>query len=126
MSVRVPPLWIWLRFPVVPFINAADGWLTENPDYLRLESWWRDVPTNASAGGDAWSQHLIGTALDVIYDDPAARDRALQSAGKYGLVALPSGRGRTVHVQLLPAFTLRDAALRAGFETFDSIVQTYA
>jgi hypothetical protein len=41
-----------------------------------ITSWWRSPAHNAAVGGEAGSLHLIGGALDVVYDGqpPALED----------------------------------------------------
>ena len=41
--------------------------------FIRPTSWWRDVDRNRIVGGATYSQHLIGTAVDLV-ESPAARE----------------------------------------------------
>ena len=63
-----------------------------------VTSWWRSAATNARVGGASTSQHLLGTAFDVVGPDPGAIARAFASAG---FVVIPESDH--VHVQAWPA-----------------------
>lgn len=59
-----------------------------------VTSWWRTPPRNRGLGdGDAASQHLAGTAVDVVFDDGGGPDLGLfrATAREYGLEAIPEG-----------------------------------
>lgn len=73
---------------------------------VRPTSGFRDPRTNAAVGGDPSSQHLVGTARDLVpvnitYAELASRARA---SGLFGFVLDESiytkGTGAHVHVQL--------------------------
>lgn len=89
-----------------------------------VTSWWRDPARNRAVGGDAFSQHLLGTAYDIdvtsFFLTPAAREharlavqRAFQQAGWVTMVHAVAGGRRHVHVQAWPA----GLAQRAGLFT---------
>jgi hypothetical protein len=70
-------------------------------------SWWRSVAHNlATEGADPCSQHLYGLASD--WQTNERTELAIALAPQFGLVAVPTGTGRTaVHVQYYPSGTLR-------------------
>lgn len=90
---------------VDPFLQAANyaaqvaGYLTW---YLRQEqlkptvtSWYRDPEHNAAVGGDPFSWHQIGAALDIVSDHP---DIIVYAAQHAGLDAIDEGD----HVHIEP------------------------
>jgi hypothetical protein len=88
---------------------------------VELTSWWRSAARNAETrGAAAYSQHLVGTAIDGQAQDPSISRAELlpivQRAGaRYG-VSVPSApseaSGRSVHAQALPVGAVRTMALR--------------
>ncbi len=53
-----------------------------------LTSWFRDVLANADAGGDAYSQHLVGLAFDA--DGPLEqKDEFVRALRRVGHVVVP-------------------------------------
>lgn len=75
-----------------------------------VTSWWRDPATNARAGGSPQSQHLLGTALDLVGDP----QRIALVAAEAGFVVVVEGDH--VHVQAWPAGAPQRAGLfRSAF-----------
>jgi len=68
---------------------------------MQVTSWWRTVSRNADAGGHPESQHLVGTAFDVLPADPAL-EGAMEMAGFIGVM-----RPTHLHLQAFPAGLLR-------------------
>jgi hypothetical protein len=89
---------------------------------VQVTSWWRDPTRNASAGGQTYSQHLLGCAMDAV--SPVGNARLLAAATKaaalYGTQAIMSERG-AVHVQGLPYGMVRSILTREP-----NLVQTAA
>lgn len=71
-----------------------------------VTSWYRDSTHNRMVGGDPWSQHLVGLAIDVDSDDLAETRRLLQEAGLYAF-----DERTHVHGQVWPAGLLRRLVL---------------
>jgi hypothetical protein len=76
-----PPSIVWTVERFSPgfwreFVNAL--WYAYHRTPFQVTSWWRSPQHNAEVGGDADSQHQLGTAVDVI---PAAAGSALRAAG---------------------------------------------
>lgn len=98
MSIQIPPPEIlddWRPFVVqflVKLIPIADGMQS-------ITSFWRSPEKNRQVHGSPKSQHLIGTALDVVPrgDFEAFKERARLA----GLVAV--NEGDHVHLQLFQA-----------------------
>ena len=88
---RLPTLWPAWRDALQRVEQSLGG------DVV-VTSWWRDSAHNAAVGGDAHSQHLLGTAFDVVGPNPAEIARAFASAG---FVVIPEADH--VHVQAWPA-----------------------
>lgn len=64
-------------------------------------SYWRSPQENLAARGHPESQHLIGTAMDIVAPQPTAAYIEIQvQARNAGLVALD--RGSHIHFQLWP------------------------
>lgn len=75
-----------------------------------VTSWWRDATTNARAGGSPQSQHLLGTALDLVGDTA----RIAMVARDVGFVVMVESDH--VHLQAWPAGAPQRAGLfRAAF-----------
>lgn len=76
-----PPSIVWTVERFAPgFWRAflAALWQAYHQQPFRVTSWWRSPAHNAEVGGDADSQHQLGTAVDVV---PAAAGEALRAAG---------------------------------------------
>jgi len=63
-----------------------------------ITSWWRDRRNNEIHGGQEFSQHLVGLALDLDVQDT---NRLIADLRREGLFVLDEGDH--VHVQLFPA-----------------------
>jgi len=51
-----------------------------------VTSWWRTADRNREIGGKEGSLHLVGMAVDVVYDDGLPpHDKAKAMAAKLGL-----------------------------------------
>ena len=70
-------------------------------------SWWRGIEENRRVGGDPFSQHLVGLAVDVALVQNTARGRSalIASAARAGLRGVDERDH--VHLQLWPAGQLR-------------------
>jgi hypothetical protein len=108
-QVQVPPDPLVVQF-LDPMRAVVLTWLTVAQVLpVEITSWWRDEARNAAAGGNAGSQHLIGTAIDAL-SPGMTRTQLLafvEPAARYFGVTAPlegsSTSGRSVHVQGLPA-----------------------
>jgi uncharacterized protein YcbK (DUF882 family) len=69
---------------------------------FRISSWLRTLSHNAEVGGATNSQHLIGTAVDLVPLGMSTEQLA-SIAQRSGLFAYVLDEGDHVHVQLLPA-----------------------
>ena len=104
MSVMAPPQGLMRTIELIfgpGFWNrwASGAWSRAGAGFV-VTSWYRDPARNASVGGAAKSQHLIGLAIDL----------AGPSHGKAALAAELQAEGFTVidegdhlHVQTFPA-----------------------
>lgn len=84
---------------------------------LRLTSWWRSAERNAAikspkypTGGAPFSQHLLGTALDINGSVVGVPQATLARAAgalmaAYGLQPPITSEGSSVHLQAYPAET---------------------
>lgn len=102
-----------IRPPPAAFVAAAPVFYRSFVDRLNpiivafggtVSSWYRDPVRNRQVGGNPCSQHLIGTAADVVLepDQVAAFVVAVRRAG-FGAL----DEGDHVHVQALPVGTTR-------------------
>lgn len=97
-----PPASIWQRVEQISpghylhFISHLNSALRNHRG--TVTSWWRDRGTNEIHGGEEFSQHLIGLALDLDVQDP---NRLIADLRREGLVVIDEGSH--VHVQLFPA-----------------------
>jgi len=60
-----------------------------------VTSWWRDRRNNEIHGGEEFSQHLLGLAVDLDAEDP---NRLIADLRREGLVVVDEGDH--IHVQL--------------------------
>lgn len=108
MAAQIPPAVLIRRFEpqlakLGAWWRAASREAKAKGGRLRLTSWWRSKAKNeATSGSASASQHLAGTAIDVVGIDLATAKRL---AEPLGLTAIASQRG-AVHVQALPAGTV--------------------
>lgn len=66
-----------------------------------VTSWWRSSAHNAAVGGAPWSQHRLGTAMDVAPLDTHFLECLAGALRRAGLISVPYGQH--VHAQLLQA-----------------------
>lgn len=69
---------------------------------LTPTSWWRSAQANARVGGNEYSQHLLGLAIDLVAEDKPAATAAFE---RMGFIVIDEGDH--LHVQTLPAGWLR-------------------
>ena len=71
MAVERPPpaLINALRNSWGPLFQAL-SWVMQAQPGLALTSWWRSRAHNMAVGGRPTSQHLIGTAFDLVGPEP--------------------------------------------------------
>jgi len=94
---RVPGGYAWFRSRV----ESANAGLP-----VRASSWWRSPTKNQTVGGQQYSQHLLGFAIDLVYANAQARASGIARMKQLGLWTLDEGDH--VHVQLFPAGTLEN------------------
>lgn len=99
MSVRPPPA-MFRGFAGTTFAQRA-SWASRNLD-VAPTSWYRTPAENAAVGGDPFSQHLVGWALDVTGPGSSLYAKQARVAGLTAEV-----EAGHVHVQLFPAGILR-------------------
>lgn len=63
-----------------------------------VTSWIRTSQRNYQVGGHPQSQHLTGTAVDLVLDDFENKPAVLEAARKLNLVAIDEGDH--IHIQL--------------------------
>lgn len=63
-----------------------------------VSSWIRTPERNKRVGGHPQSQHLTGTACDLVTDQVEDKQPLIEAATKLGLVALDEGDH--IHIQL--------------------------
>ena len=68
---------------------------------LSITSWIRSKKHNAAVGGQPTSQHLLGTAVDVVLDDPNDKGDFSLDAARLQLTVVTEGDH--LHVQELPS-----------------------
>jgi len=85
---------------------------------LQATSWFRSVADNAGVGGDRFSQHLGGVALDLVADNPRRSAEALRGAGLLVVEEFDH-----LHVQTFPAGVMQEfGVLQAlGVDPFAAI-----
>lgn len=66
-----------------------------------VTSWVRTTKRNTEVGGHPASQHLTGTAVDLVLDDFTRKEELLKAARKLNLIAIDEGDH--IHIQLYKA-----------------------
>lgn len=100
--VETPPDWIVRIVEFLSpgfygrFFQALVNAIGTNP--IQVTSWYRTPLSNQQVGGDPFSQHLLGFALDVVVDDPFRMRQRFRDMGLTSVV-----EGDHVHVQVFPA-----------------------
>lgn len=72
-------------------------WLCGEHD-ASVTSWLRTPARNKQVGGHPQSQHLIGTAIDLVCDQEDDKQPLMEAARKLGLIAFDEGDH--IHIQL--------------------------
>jgi hypothetical protein len=106
MSVERPPAAMW-GFATYSFVNRVVA--AGRRHDVTATSWWRSPSENARVGGDPFSQHLVGWAVDAV--GPGSTAFAKQ-ARLYGLTAVVESTH--VHLQLFPPGILRRLAISSA------------
>lgn len=90
----------WWRPVVAEFLRRV-GLMQGGGDFV-VSSFIRTRAHNAAVGGVPNSQHLLGTAIDLVPNDGDLEGLAMyaQQLGAFGYV---TNEGDHVHLQLLPA-----------------------
>jgi len=105
MPVEAPPSSIWRPVEgLAPglyrdFVNRFVYGVRDRR--VAVSSWYRSPQHNQHVGGDPYSQHLLGLAVDFESDAPQL---AVTALSQLGLVAL--NEGDHVHVQRFSAGTV--------------------
>lgn len=97
--VQAPPAYLD-GYVVRSFINrtmAAAGSLDVTPT-----SWYRSISDNARVGGDPFSQHLVGWAIDAVGPDQQMFAKRLRLSG-----ITTVQEASHLHFQAFPAGVLR-------------------
>lgn len=63
-----------------------------------VTSWIRTPSRNRFVGGHPQSQHLTGTAVDLVLDDTRKTDQLIHAAQRLGMT--PINEGDHIHIQL--------------------------
>lgn len=100
MSVNPPPF--VFHQGVHRFFTRALIQESADLEKLELTSYFRTPHENAAVGGDPWSQHLVGWAIDVVGDDAGEFAKRVRRAG---LIAVQESDH--LHIQVFPAGALR-------------------
>lgn len=61
-------------------------------------SWLRSWKRNQEVGGHESSLHLVGLAVDIVFDDDVEKKAGMQMAERLGLLAIDEGDH--VHIQV--------------------------
>jgi len=77
------------------------GWQRAGRPPTTVTSFQRTPDHNRSVGGHPGSQHLVGTAIDLVPTPGAGHEDLLMELRRINLVVLD--RGTHLHVQLFPA-----------------------
>ena len=94
MSLLAPPASLapWFLPDWLLLVHTYDRARAVDPG-VTPTSWWRSIEDNERVGGAPFSQHLIGTALDVLQGEEA---RAVWRAAGFTVIEY----ARHDHVQL--------------------------
>ncbi len=90
-----------LQRALVPFWREMQARLLAAPGQARVTSWLRTVTHNRAVGGAPESQHLIGTAVDVVPLAPTTWPEIAAALRGVGF-AYVVDEGDHVHAQLFP------------------------
>jgi len=74
----------------------------------RASSWWRSPAKNIAVGGNPDSQHLIGTAIDLVVPENEKR-QVIADLTRFGWVVVDEGDH--LHAQAWPAGLARSIGL---------------
>lgn len=99
MSCQPPPF-AFYNFALLSFHARAEA-ASQGFD-LACTSWWRTPLENARVGGDPFSQHLVGWAVDAAGPDMQQFSKQARMTGLTTVLEADH-----VHVQLFPAGVLR-------------------
>jgi len=83
------------------YLRAQRAWeraRQADPDVI-LESWFRTPARQRELGGATYSQHPLGTAVDLVQRDAAKRAAIVEALRREGFWV--QERGRRVHVQAI-------------------------
>lgn len=101
MSLESPPIELVVRY------DSVYRWLIPRLNFLFDKfpnavptSWWRSELKNMEVGGAAYSQHLLGWAVDWAL--PAREHRAMVQLTEH-LEMVGIDEGDHVHIQIFPA-----------------------
>lgn len=102
MTVQAPPpdfqrYW-WPD--LVDFVGRVNRAYAEVP--FSATSWWRSEADNSRVGGARFSQHLIGTGVDLVASNPYSNHQLANALRRQGLVVVAT-YPRHVHAQLYQA-----------------------
>ena len=99
MALQAPPSYMrgFVQSAFVARTMAAAGSLDVSPT-----SWYRSVGDNARVGGDPFSQHLVGWAIDAVGPDQQQFAKRLRMTG---LTVVQEAHH--IHFQAFPAGILR-------------------
>lgn len=65
-----------------------------------ITSWIRTPTRNAKVGGTPTSQHITGTAVDIVLDNPKDADNLIKTAKQLGLQAF--NEQDHIHIEVPP------------------------
>jgi hypothetical protein len=99
MAVVPPPAPLW-GFATWSFVTRLEH-AARGAD-ITATSWYRNPRVNAEVGGDPFSQHLVGWAVDAVGPDSSGFAKRCRVAGLTAVI-----EASHVHVQLFPKGILR-------------------
>lgn len=115
MALERPPAAIARN--VEAHVPGAYEWLYQQLEAIHRDlpatatSWWRSKAKNASVGGAADSQHLLGLAIDIVYPSSLIRRTAIPRLQAAGFTVIDEGDH--VHVQVFRAQPAVSELIRA-------------